>query len=232
MTHRPYGLVVQLHSRYQDVGLRIAKRLGVPLVIRVEALEVREEAEWGIRAPNSGALSERLAELRIIRQADLVAVASDVLDAQLAKARIGDGRRVVLPNGVDLEAFSPGERDVNLLRAHALDGRFVVGWVGGFRPFHGLDAVPAIAHRLRAEVPGAVLCLIGTGQERERIIALSQGLHDVLRLVGPVSHGEVARWIRSFDACLLLAGSNRFHYSPLKLYEYLGCGRPVVAKYS
>jgi hypothetical protein len=96
----PYGLVMQLHSRHQDVGVRIAKRLSVPVVLRVEALEVREEAEWGFRRPSSGGLAERLGEFRIIRQADLVAVASEVLDAQLAEARIDDERRVVVPNGV------------------------------------------------------------------------------------------------------------------------------------
>jgi glycosyltransferase involved in cell wall biosynthesis len=226
--HR-YGLVMQLHSRHQDVGLRIARRLGVSFVLRIEALEIREEAEWGIRRPVWGGLAERLGELRIIRQADLVAVASDDLDAQLAEAEIDDDRRVVVPNGVDLRVFSPGERDMDLLRAHHLDNRFVIGWVGGFRPFHGLDAIPVIARRLRTEVPGAVLCLVGTGQERGRIASLTTGLEDVLRFVEPVAHAEVARWIRSFDACLLLAGSNNFHYSPLKLYEYLACGRPVVA---
>jgi len=51
----------------------------------------------------------------------------------------------------------------------------------------------------------------------------------MVRLVGPAAHAAVPRWIRSFDACLALGTPGDFHYSPMKLFEYLGCGRPVVA---
>jgi len=224
-----YGLVVQLHSRYQDCGRTIASMSGAPYVLRVEALEVREEAAWGIRRPVWGRLVERVGELGIIRRADLVAAVSDAVDLQLADAGIDAARRVVVPSGVDLIKFSPGEPDAALLRASGLEGRFVVGWIGGFRPFHGLDAVPAIARAIRDRIPGAVLCLIGTGPDRDEVLRNTGGLRDVVHLPGAVPHEDVPRWIRSFDTCLLLAGSDAFHYSPLKLYEYLGCGRPVVA---
>jgi glycosyltransferase involved in cell wall biosynthesis len=229
MPPRPYELVMQLHRRYHDGGLVAARRARAPLVLRVEALEVREEASWGIRRPLWGGLAERLGEIRIVRKADLAAVVSSVLDAQLAEAGIEDSRRVVIPNGVDTEAFAPGERHLDLLRAHGLEDRFVIGWVGGFRPFHGLQSIPAIARGLRDRLPGAVLCLVGTGPTRDEIEERCRGLEDTVRFAGPVDHEDVPRWIRSFDACLLLAGSDEFHYSPLKLYEYLACGRPVVA---
>jgi len=226
---RPYRLVIQLHSRHHDAGLMVARRLDVPFVLRLEGLELRENVAWGMRRPVWGGLAERWGELRVIRHADLVATVSEVLDGQLAAAGIEERRRVVVPNGVDLNAFRPGEADEGLRRAHGLYGRFVAGWVGGFRPFHGLSAIPAIAHRLRAEVPGAVVCLVGTGQERDRIAALTKGMEDVVRMPGPVAHADVPRWIQSFDACLMLARPGDDHYSPLKLYEYMACGRPIVA---
>jgi glycosyltransferase involved in cell wall biosynthesis len=229
MADRPYRLVMQLHSRHQDCGLAIARRVGAPFVLRVEALEIREDAKWGTRRPIWGNLAERWGELRIIRQADLVASVSEAVDTQLAEAGIRKDRRVIIPNGVDLTLFSPGEPDADLLRANDLEGRFVIGWVGGFRPFHGLGSIPAIADRLRAVLPGAVLCLVGTGPEREEVARRTARLGDVVRFVGPISQSDVPRWLRSFDACLLLADSDDFHYSPLKLYEYMGCGRPVVA---
>jgi glycosyltransferase involved in cell wall biosynthesis len=136
---------------------------------------------------------------------------------------------VIIPSGVDTDTFFPGDKDLSLLRAHRLEDRFVIGWVGGFRPFHGLETLPAIAQKIRAHLPEAVLCLVGTGPKRDQIENDCRGLEDVVRFVGPVAHEDVARWIRSFDVCLLLAGSDEFHYSPLKLYEYLACARPVVA---
>jgi glycosyltransferase involved in cell wall biosynthesis len=226
---RPYRLVMQLHRRFHDSGFAIADAAGVPIVLRVDALEVREEASWGVRRPGWGRLVERVGELSLIRRADLVAPVSDDVDDELAALGIEADRRVVVPSGVDLDSFAPGEADVHFRRANGLDDRFVVGWVGGFRPFHGLEAVPEIARGLRSSLPGAVLCLVGTGPLRERVREQTRGLEDVVRFFGPVAHSEVPRWLRSFDACLLLTGPGPFHYSPLKLYEYLGCGRPVVA---
>ncbi len=224
-----HRLVVQMHRRFQDSGLMVARRLGAPFVLRVEALEVREEAGWGIKRPGWGRVVERRGELRVAGQADLCAAVSQAVDDQLADAGIPDTRRAVIPNGVDLDAFHPGAPDADLRRAHGLEDRFVVGWIGGFRPFHGLDLIPEIARELRARVPQAVLCLVGTGPERDRIAGAVAGMEDVVRLIPAVPPPEAPRWIRAFDACLLLASPGPFHYSPLKMYEYLGCGRPVIA---
>jgi glycosyltransferase involved in cell wall biosynthesis len=226
---RPYRLVMQLHRRFQDVGFAVARARRVPIVLRVDALEVQEEASWGVRRPGWSRIVETLGELNLIRRADLVAAVSEDVDDQLAALGIEDERRVVVPSGVDLDSFSPGDPDRELRGANGLDGRFLVGWLGGFRPFHGLQAVPEIARGLRSAVPGAVLCVVGTGPLRDRLTEQVRGLEEVVRIIDPVPHGEVPRWLRTFDACLLLADAGPYHYSPLKLYEYLGCGRPVIA---
>ncbi|MFN2557323.1 MAG: glycosyltransferase family 4 protein [Nitriliruptorales bacterium] len=226
---RGYRLVVQFHHRFHSCGVALAQQVGAPLVLRVEALEVQEEEAWGLPRPLFGRFVERFGELRIARRADLVASVSDAVDSQLGRLGIHPQQRVVIPNGVDLNAFSPGEPDQHLRRLHGLDGRLVVGWVGGFRPFHGLELVADVARGLRERVPQAILCLVGTGPLHNEMAEQARALPDQIRLVGPAAPKDVPRWIRSFDVCLLLASSDEFHYSPLKLYEYLGCGRPVVA---
>lgn len=226
---RPYRLVVELHRRHQDCAQVIARAAGAPLVRRVEALEVREDAAWGIRRPGWGRALEWVGEVRLIRRADLVASVSGAVDAQLSQVGIEPRRRVVVPNGVDLERFSPGRTHRSLRADSGLGDRFVVGWVGGFRPYHGMEMIPLVARGLRERLPGAVICLLGTGPGRDGLVASVRGLEDTVRILGPVPRDQVPDWIRTFDVCLLLAGSGPFHYSPLKLYEYLGCGRPVVA---
>lgn len=226
LSHR---VVVQFHHRFHDWGIGLARQAGAPVVLRVEALQVREEAAWGLPRPLFGPWVERFGEVRIARRADLVASISDAVDGQLDALGIRPQQRVVIPNGVELNAFSPGESDRDLRRRHGLEGRLVVGWVGGFRPFHGLELVGDIARGLRERVPEAVLCLVGTGPLHQEVAEQARALPDHIRLVGAAAPKDVPRWIRSFDVCLLLAATNAFHYSPLKLYEYLGCGRPVVA---
>ena len=172
---RPYRLVMQLHRRFHDCGFEVAREAGVPLVLRVDALEVREEATWGVRRPGWGRIVEQLGEVSLLRRADLVAAVSDDIDEALATLGIEDERRVVVPSGVDLDAMTPGEDELELRRRNGLDGRFVVGWVGGFRPFHGLEAIPDIARGLRRSVPDAVLCLVGTGPLRGLVAERIEG---------------------------------------------------------
>jgi glycosyltransferase involved in cell wall biosynthesis len=228
-SNRRYRFVLQFHRRFQSAGIDAARRAGVAFVLRVEALEIREEASWGVRRNGYGRLAEKLGELRIMRRADLIASVSDVLDGQLEAVGVPRDRRVVIPNGVDIDAFSPGASDPELRRRHGLDGRFAIGWVGGFRPFHGLEMVPELGQRLRERYPRAILCFLGTGPLREQLIERTRGLEDTVRILPPVPHGDVPMWLRSFDACLLLGESEGFHYSPMKLYEYLACAKPVIA---
>lgn len=226
---RGYAVVVQFHRRWNDAGEQVARRDGAPFVVRVEALEVREEADWGIHRPGWGRPLERVAERRILDRADLLVSVSSVLDRQLEAMGIPPERRVVVPNGVDLDRFSPGPPDHGIRAGIGSPDSFVIGWVGGFRPFHGLEMVPDLARRLLHAVPSAILCLVGAGPMRAQVARSVEPFANV-RLVPAVDPTDVPRWIRSFDAGLVLADARQgFHYSPMKLLEYLACARPAIA---
>jgi glycosyltransferase involved in cell wall biosynthesis len=222
-------LVVQYHHRFHASGLKIAKQLGIPCVLRVEALEVREEQVWGIHRPGWGWLVESRGELPILRAADLVASVSSDVDGQVGALGIHPERRMVLPNGVDVKRFRPDLRDPHLRRRLGDGAERIVGWIGGFRPFHGLELIPKIAAHLRVRAPGTVICLVGGGPVHAGIIEACRGYEDVVRFTGPVAAGDVPRYVASFDVGLLVSQPGPFHYSPLKLPEYLASGLPVVA---
>ena len=150
------------------------------------------------------------------------------MDEQLAEAGLESARRFVLPNGVDVDAFAPGDPDPGLIGLPQTRDRFVVGWIGGFRPFHGLEMIPEIAAQLSERVPEAVLCLVGSGPLWKSLAARTRLAQNVV-MVPAVPYSQVPEWLRTFDACLLLAPPGSFHYSPLKLREYMACGRPIVA---
>jgi len=220
--------VVQFHRRFHREGLALAARNGIPSVVRVEALEVREEGAWGVRRPAYGSLIERLGERTILRDADLTAAVSPELDRLLGDLGVPAARRLVLSNGVDLERFAPGPPDARLLRL-GLAGRFVVGWVGGFRPHHGLQQIEPLARRLREDAPDVVLCLVGTGPLEAEVAQAARRFPEQVVLAGPAAPAEVPMWLRTFDACVSFAEPGPYHYDPMKVLESLACGRPLVA---
>jgi glycosyltransferase involved in cell wall biosynthesis len=223
------GLVVQYHHRFHDAGLQFARAIGARAVLRIEALEVREERTWGVRRPGWGALVERRGELRLLGMADVVVPVSEEVDAQIGALGVPAQKRLVLPNGVDAAAFLPGARSGRARREIAGDAELVVGWVGGFRPFHGLDLVPDLAVALLTRGAAARIVLIGTGPMEDHVARATGPVRDVVSMLGPVPAHDMPGYVASFDVGLLLGREDVGHYSPMKLYEYMASGVPVVA---
>ncbi len=133
---------------------------------------------------------------------------------------------LVTPTGVDLDLFQ-GRRDATELRRRlGLDDRLIVGWVGSFRPFHALD----IAVEGVAQVRDSALLLVGDGPERACIEQLARTRNVDVVTTGTVPHADLPRYLDAMDVGLVVAAdSETYHYSPLKLAEYLAAGLPVVA---
>ncbi len=143
---------------------------------------------------------------------------------------IPQGKIAVIRNGVDLEAFVPGPKPVELARRLGLEGKFVAAYVGTIGMAHGLDVLLSAAERLRDRGDLAFV-VVGTGAERARLEqeAKRRGLDHVL-FVGPVDKAEVKQYWRLCDVALvLLKDAPLFHHViPSKIFEAMGTGRPII----
>lgn len=223
---REVAFVWQRHELFHRAGLRLAVALGVPSVVFVPATLVWQADRWGVRRPGWGRWLERRGEGRALRAADVVACGTEEVAEQVRRLGVRAERVVITPTGVDLDLFVL-PADVGVLRRElGLEDRFVVGWVGSFRRFHAVEqAIEAMA-----ALPGAVLLLVGDGPERARLEALARERDVAAVCTGTVAHQDLPAHLALMDAALVLAGSaETFHYSPLKLAEYLAAGLPVVA---
>ena len=221
--------VMQLHGLWCDAGLGLARRLGVPSVLVVDAVIVEEARTWGTHRPGWSGWAIRSGEAPALRDADLVVcVSEEVVDSVVRHT----GRRtgvVALPNGVDTERFTPGPAPAGLRDALGLGGGFVVGWAGSFRRFHGLETlVDAVAELRRTD--DAVLLMVGDGFQRAAIERRAAERGVPLVLPGTVAYDRMPEHLRCMDAAVVLGEPGApFHYSPVKLREYQACGLPVVA---
>jgi glycosyltransferase involved in cell wall biosynthesis len=158
--------------------------------------------------------------------ADLIACGSETVIEQVLRIGVEEKRVLLTPTGVDLELYAELPDPAPLRRRLGLEDRFVVGWVGSFRRFHALEQAVEAA----AMVPGATLLMVGDGPERTRIERLARDVGVSASFTGTVPHHELPAYLAAMDAAVILAPRDQpFHYSPLKLAEYLAAGLPVVA---
>ncbi|MFQ5947476.1 MAG: glycosyltransferase [Acidimicrobiia bacterium] len=224
------GFVWQRQVLFHTAGIDLARRCGVPSVLSVHAPLVREAASWGIKRPGWASLLERVGERPQLKAADVVACVSEEVAAAVTDQGVPEDKIAITPNAVDPDHFRPTDPEERLRGALGLDGMFVVGWSGSFRRFHGVDtAVRAVAD-LQDELRDLALLLVGSGYQQRKIQEVVDEL-GVRRAIftGTVPYRELPRYINLMDVALVLASGTEFHYSPLKLREYMACGRAVVA---
>jgi glycosyltransferase involved in cell wall biosynthesis len=224
------AFVWQRHDLFHTAGFEAARTFGKPLVLFVDAPLVWETKKWGIGRPGWGWLVERLGERPQFRKADLVACVSEEVADQVVARGARDERIMVTPCSVDTDVFTPGPSD-RVKESLGLSGKFVIGWVGSFRRFHGVEMALQATAALRSRIPGLALLLVGDGRERPRMQKLTEtlGLRDVV-FTGTVFHQDIPQYLQAMDVALLMDdGQHQFHYSPLKLKEYMACAKAIVA---
>nr|HMQ55580.1 glycosyltransferase family 4 protein [Anaerolineae bacterium] len=138
------------------------------------------------------------------------------------------GKIHIVPNGIDPRRFPE-----NLPPARPPEpGTFTVGFVGTLKPWHGLDDLLRAFSRLQRWNPHSRLLLVGDGPQRAELAAeiARLGLTKAVHFTGAIAPAEVPAWLAAMDVAVApypdLPG---FYFSPLKLYEYMAAGRPVVA---
>lgn len=125
---------------------------------------------------------------------------------------------VAIPNGYDPELFRPDAVPLGVRQRFDIQGPLVV-FVGALGPWHGLTELAAVARAL----PDVAVMVAGGGYQ--------QGLPELpnLHTLGRLPRAQVPRLLAEADLALAPYPPRDFGFSPLKIYEYMGCRVPVVA---
>ena len=112
----------------------------------------------------------------------------------------------VVPNAVDAEQFTMDRRaDAELQRSLGLAGAIVLGFIGSFYAYEGLDLLIDAVGRLKRQRLNVKLLLVGGGPEQERLVAqaTSLGLQPSVIFTGRVPHDAGAVLLRPGDCVRL-----------------------------
>jgi len=216
-------------------GLKAARALDVPLVYEIRAFW--EDAAAGNGTSHSGPVRYRLTrelENRVVAGADAViticrGLRDDLVARGFPRERIG-----VVPNGVDLALFGdPPAGDKELAQGLALGAGPVIGFIGSFYDYEGIDDLIAAMPELLPNQPGARLLLVGGGPMEEKLKALAEAspAASAIRFVGRVPHDQVERYYSLCDVMAYPRKRSRLTelVTPLKPLEAMAQGRIVAA---
>lgn len=232
-------LIYERYALTAFAGSLLARRLGIPHILEVNAPLAEEEARF--RDLRLGMIA-RAMERWILRRADRVIVVSRSLERYVESIGVPARRIVLLPNAVDPALFHPDREGERVRRPFGRAGDFVIGFSGTLKPWHGLHhllramsqatSASAATSRATAETAAMRLLVIGDGPERECLqrLAGELGLADRVFFTGAVPHEEVGEFLGACDLLAAPYGPLENHwFSPLKVREYLAAGRPVIA---
>ena len=217
-------------------ALRAARALGVPLVYEIRAFW--EDAAVSNLTGRAGSLKYRLTralETRVVKAADAVFTICQGLRNDLITRGIAPGKIGVMMNGVDLNLFGePVARDDALGAALGLDPASpVIGYIGSFYDYEGVDDLIAAMPILRRTHPGARLLLVGAGprQQAWRDAAAQLPEPEAVIFTGRVAHTEVERYYSLVDVLAYPRKASRLTdlVTPLKPLEAMAQQRLVAA---
>ncbi|MGE5721565.1 MAG: TIGR04063 family PEP-CTERM/XrtA system glycosyltransferase [Sphingomonadales bacterium] len=216
-------------------ALRVAKRHRIPLLYEIRAF-------WEDAAVGNGTGTEGSARYRLTRmletwaaqQADAVAVICEGLRSDMVARGIAADKILVAPNGVDLTLFgTPVPGDAAVVARLGLTGADVVGFIGSFYDYEGLDDLIAAMPSLLAKRPAAHLLLVGGGpmETNLRAQAAASPAADRIHFIGRVPHEEVELYYALIDILAYPRKAMRLTelVTPLKPLEAMAQRKLVVA---
>jgi PEP-CTERM/exosortase A-associated glycosyltransferase len=242
--HRLETLVQQLrpdvlhaHSPVLNAipALRVGRRFGIPVVYEVRAF-------WEDAAVDHGTTTEgsvryratRSLETYALKRADHVTTICEGLRADIVNRGLPADRVTVIPNAVDAETFVFGApRDEALRKQLGLEGATVIGFIGSFYAYEGLDLLVRALPRVLERRPEARVLLVGGGPQEQALKSLARelGVADKVVFTGRVPHAEVKRYYSLVDVLAYPRHSIRLTeiVTPLKPLEAMAQGHLLVA---
>lgn len=220
----PFDIIYERYSLFSYGAMQYARAIGASGILEINAPLIEEQSEY--RTLVNRPLAEGTSRAAFAAASTLVAVSEEVA-RYLARYPETVGRVNVVPNGVDLDRFAPCAS-----RVTSRSGTFTVGFVGSLKRWHGLSGLVAAFDSLRQRGPEARLLIVGDGPERG---ALEQDLQNrgaagSAHFTGAVPHDEVPGLLASMDVAVApYPKLSSFYFSPLKIYEYMAAGIPIVA---
>jgi PEP-CTERM/exosortase A-associated glycosyltransferase len=216
-------------------ALKVARSRGLPLVYEVRALWEDGAVDHGTTQPGSMRYRmSRILETFVLKRASQVTTICGGLQQEIVGRGVLADRITVIPNAVDTEAFAFDlAPDRELRKRLGFDGKVVLGFIGSFYGYEGLELLIDAFARLVRRRDDVRLLFVGGGMREEAMksLAAQHGLADRIGFVGRVPHDQVQKYYSVIDLLVYPRLPVRVTelVTPLKPLEAMAQGRLLVA---
>lgn len=211
-----------------------ASAFGLPFVYEVRAI-------WEDAAVDQQAMSKwswkyhmsRHIETRLLRRSDAVVILCNALKEEIAKRTKQPDKIYVVPNGVDHNKFHFLPKNKELARKLGVQNNTVIGFIGTFFRFEGLDDLAKAWDQIAEAEPNCRLLLVGYGELTDELEQMQKASRhgDTILLPGRVSHDNILEYYSVMDIMVYPRKSIRLTelVTPLKPLEAMAMGKAVIA---
>ncbi|HEX6938528.1 MAG TPA: glycosyltransferase family 4 protein [Longimicrobiales bacterium] len=222
--------LLHTHEEAGFFGAWLARRIGIPHVYDMHSSLPQQFGNFGRFDRRAVvAVFERLEAYTLAGAAGVIAICPELRDHVLASGYRGP--LAMIENTLDFDSPAVGEADGAALRRElGVEGASVVLYTGTLESYQGLDLLVDAAPHVCRGAPGVRFVVVGgtdaqIGALRRR--ARERGVDAAFVFVPAVPPAEVPRYHRAAD--VLITCRSRGTNTPLKIYQYLRAGRPIVA---
>lgn len=231
LSKRKVNILYTRNHQAGILGIWLKKIYDVKLVYEVNGI-LEEEIKMQHESINSHNSRKRVKEdLRVAKAADAIIAVSQQISNYYVKRGIPKEKIYIIENGVDISIFKHIENAHKRIREQLSipEDTKIILFVGLFFNWQGIDLLIKSFKEVRQHNSKTFLILIGDGLEREKLESLSKNLDlaNYVIFTGRVAYDKIPEYISASNVCISLLHPSKS--GALKMWEYLACGRPVVA---
>ena len=219
--YRP-DVIYERYNLYLPAGIWAKEKYKLPLLLEVNAPLFDERSKYdGIAIPWLARWSEQYCW----KNADHVLPVTHVLARRVFEEKVPKNKVTVIPNGINVNAFSHSISSNEAKIKLGLSGKVVLGFTGFVREWHGLERVLD----LLVGNKNIFLLMVGDGPAVKGIRDKAKYLDvfDQIKVTGVIERNDIVNFVSAFD--IALQPDVVDYASPLKMFEYMFLGKAIVA---
>jgi len=228
--------IIHAHSFYPLKGgaYHVAWKFGIPYIYELRGLleESGVTQGWSVKGWRYR-LIQRFDNYNLMK-ADAIITICEALKTEVVHRGVPESKIVVVPNGVDTQAFKPIEPDYELAAQLGLsDNTLVIGYIGSLVAWEGLENLFYAFSNILQIVSNVKLLIVGDGPLRPHLLKLRDqlGIHSFTIFTGQIPYENIARYYSICDVLVLPRTRARVNalVTPLKPLEIMAMGKPLIA---